>query len=224
MRPNPVMMRLPWMGWLASSSALGAVAWATATVRVPGCSARAPAQTGRKTMPLAVPTQPALRAQLLAMEQRDQQRRVVLGDAGGDPSAALLDQLRAMDAAYAARLRRWLAEGPLPTGQAVGADGMAALWRLVQHADLSLQQALLDHDGQLPGLGGMAPNRHAMLVDRVLQAQGKPQRHGSQFSRDATTGHLAMAPVEGLSGLDALRAQAGLMPMADYAGVLGASH
>ena len=177
-------------------------------------------------MPLDVPTQPALRAQLLAMEQRDQQLRIVLADAGGDSSAALLDQLRAMDTAHVARLRHWLAEGQLPTGQAVGADGMAALWLLVQHADadLSLQQALLGHYGQLPGLGGMAPSRYAMLVDRVLQAQGKPQRYGSQFSRDAATGHLAMAPVEDLSGLDALRAQVGLMPIADYVCVLGASH
>ena len=97
---------------------------------------------------------------------------------------------------------------------------------LVQHADAdpSLQQALLAHYGQLPGLGGMTLGCYAMLVDRVLRAQGKPQRHGSQFSRDAGTGHLVMAPVEDAPGLDALRAQVGLMPIADYACVLGASH
>lgn len=58
---------------------------------------------------------------------------------------------------------------------------MNALWLLVRHADAEprLQQALLDHYGALPQFGGMQGKHYAMLVDRVLRAQDKPQLYGS---------------------------------------------
>jgi hypothetical protein len=58
-----------------------------------------------------------------------------------------------------------------------------------------------------------------MFTDRVLVHRGKPQRYGSQF--DFAGGRLVPAPIEDLPGLDARRAAIGLMPMAEYARMLG---
>lgn len=166
MRPNPVMMRLPWMGWLASSSALGGGGLGHCN------GARAWLQR----------QQPARKR--CRWPYRPSQR---CGRSCWRWSSAISSGVLC-----------WPIPGATPPRRCTTSSG--------------------------PWMRRTPPSRHAMLVDRVLQTQGKPQRHGSQFSRDAATGHLAMAPVEDLSGLDALRAQAGLMPMADYACVLGASH
>lgn len=58
-----------------------------------------------------------------------------------------------------------------------------------------------------------------MLTDRMLLAQGKPQRYGSQFL--IKDGVPTLHPTEDRVGLDARRAAMGLAPIADYACVLG---
>lgn len=173
-----------------------------------------------------VPGQPHKREQLLAMADQDQAIRAQLNAAGVKPDVALLERLRQLDGQHAAQLAQWMAAGNLPTAAQVGSDGMQALWLLVQHADAypALQEQLLAHYSVLPDWGGMGGGRGAMLVDRVLRAQNQPQRFGTQFGRDAASGTLTMDPVEDATDLDAVRAAAGLMPMADYMCVLRAAH
>lgn len=173
-----------------------------------------------------VPSEPHHRAQLLAMADQDQAIREQLNAAAAKPDTALLERLRQLDDQHAAQLAQWMAAGSLPTAARVGSDGMQALWLLVQHADANpaLQEQLLAHYKVLPDWGGMGSSRGAMLVDRVLRAQNKPQRFGTQFGRDAASGALTMDPVEDATVLDAVRAAAGLMPMADYMCVLRAAH
>ena len=55
----------------------------------------------------------------------------------------------------------------------------------------------------------------ALLTDRVLRAQGKPQRYGSQFSEE--NGRRVPQPIEEpLDKLDERRASMGMMPFDDY--------
>lgn len=166
----------------------------------------------------AGPTDPARRQQLLDMARRDQEMRERVFGGGQVPRQEILEQLVAVDRDNSAALRSWLEAGQLPTNAEVGADGMASLWLLAQHADAdpSLQEQLLAHYGALPGFGGMQGSRYAMLVDRVLRAQGKPQRYGSQFIQADAAGMPEMAPLEDPQRLDTLRAEVGLMPIDDY--------
>ncbi|WP_054659858.1 DUF6624 domain-containing protein [Stenotrophomonas pictorum] len=130
------------------------------------------------------PTDPERRRLLRDMAERDREvRERAFGD-GRKPTQGLLDQAAAVDRHNSAVLRSWLDAGQLPTDAAVGADGMSAVWLLAQHADADpvLQAKLLEHYGAVPDFGGIEGRRYAMLVDRVLRAQGKPQRYGSQFT------------------------------------------
>ncbi|MGA0587410.1 DUF6624 domain-containing protein [Dyella sp. KRB-257] len=64
---------------------------------------------------------------------------------------------------------------------------------------------------------GIKNSDFALLTDRVLRAQKKPQRYGTQFVADpAHPGKVVMAPVEDPAHLDERRAEAGLMPISDY--------
>lgn len=132
-------------------------------------------------------------------------------------ATALVDQrLRAVDSANLAWLRPLLGSSGLPTRGAVGADGVEAVLLLIQHADgdpafqarvLPLVEAAF-HAGDLEG------EELAMLTDRVLKAQGRAQRYGTQTTIAA--GVVRFDPIEDSSGVDARRARLGLLPLAAY--------
>ena len=68
--------------------------------------------------------------------------------------------------------------------------------------------------------GAANPSHLAYLTGRVLCAEGKPQRYGTQFwtGIDDTddTGRLHVRPVEDREHLDERRAAVGLGPFAEY--------
>ncbi|MBP1473948.1 hypothetical protein J7I44_06535 [Frateuria sp. MAH-13] len=145
--------------------------------------------------------------------------------AQGTPSQDAMQAVLAVDRDNLAWLKGVVARQGFPTLAQVGAQGMADAWLLAQHADRdSAFQLQLLRTLQARGAdAGVRKQDLAMLTDRVLLAQGKPQRYGTQFKPDAS-GALAMQPVEDEAGLDARRASAGLMPLAIYRCVLGASY
>ena len=55
----------------------------------------------------------------------------------------------------------------------------------------------------------------AYLTDRVLVAEGQPQRYGTQFYTDK--GELKPRPIEDEANVDARRKEVGLPPLAEYA-------
>lgn len=68
---------------------------------------------------------------------------------------------------------------------------------------------------------GIPLSDYAMLTDRVLRHEGKPQRYGSQWTVDAAKpGKLVLEPTEDPTHLDDRRARVGLMPIQDYQCVL----
>lgn len=80
----------------------------------------------------------ALRRELLAMRDRDQELRQQLMAQlrpGESPDQALVEQLQAVDRANTARMQAIVAEHGWPGRSLVGTDGAAAAWLLVQHAD-----------------------------------------------------------------------------------------
>lgn len=160
----------------------------------------------------------ALREQLLQRAGRDQQlRQAVLGAAGSEVDPARWRELQALDADNAAWLRQVLDEHGWPASPLVGHDGAKAAWLLVQHADgdPALQRRALDMMQPAFERGQVDRGDVALLTDRVLLAEGKPQRYGSQFETD-DDGVMRLRPVEDLAGLEARRAAAGLPSMADY--------
>lgn len=107
--------------------------------------------------------------------------------------------------------RGWL--GP----DVVGPTGNTALFLVIQHADLPVQEKYLPMMREAVINGGNASGSSlALLEDRVLMRQGKPQRYGSQVGRDPDTGAYYLIALEDPAGVDERRAIVGLGPLAEY--------
>ena len=158
---------------------------------------------------------PAMQRALLAMMREDQhEREKGFGtNATREAEQALLDG----DARRLSTLHGMLAGG-FPTPRDVGYDGVSAAWLLLQHADADpgFQRRMLDQLLADPERYAVRSDELAMLVDRVLLHEGKPQRYGTQFE-PAQDGSWRPRPIENATQLAALREQAGLMPMETYA-------
>lgn len=159
----------------------------------------------------APPSEPELRERLLEMERIDQQAR------SGDWSPAMIQKMAEADAAHLPQIKRIVADhGGLPGMAQVGGDGLAAAWLLVQHADAdpAFQAEVLAKMAPLVERGEVTAREYALLTDRVLAGQGKPQRYGSQLV--ATDGKWTPKPMEAPEQVDRRRTAIGEMPLADY--------
>ncbi len=146
----------------------------------------------------------ALRAELLAMFERDQSGRTGGPDDEGDR-------------ARTTRLAEIVTEVGWPTESAVGEDGATAAWTIAQHSDLDLdfQRIALAHLEFAVAEGEGSPGNLAYLTDRVAAGAGEPQTYGTQIT--CTPGGAEPAPpLADPDAVDELRAAAGLPPLADY--------
>jgi hypothetical protein len=134
-------------------------------------------------------SRPALQKLLLTMADRDQQAREFMM-AGANTDVANLKetdprivQLFATDASNLRQLEHVITQDGFPTIAMVGRNGLHATWLLIQHADSDpqFQSRMLTAMASSVRRGEMDSNDYALLTDRVLVAQGKPQRYGSQF-------------------------------------------
>ena len=107
-----------------------------------------------------------------------------------------------------------------PHANAVGLAGVNAAFVLVQHAvaDIPFMQSMLPQVMARAEAGELSKGDVAMLTDRLLHREGKPQRYGTQYTttngRDFAS--MKMDPVEDPAHLDERRASMDLMPRADY--------
>lgn len=189
--------------------------------RCPGMSAwvkvqESKAAAKKETSDLVKPSQPALRAELLKMSEEDQKtRNAAIADNGKHP--AISAEVYAVDGRNLSRIKQIDATQGFPTPAQVGKDGVNAAWLLVQHADRdpAFQAHVLDELRPRFRTGDVSAQDFSMLTDRVLAAQGKPQRYGSQF--ETVDGQMRPKPMEAPTEVDQRRAAIGLPSMADYA-------
>lgn len=158
-----------------------------------------------------------LRQALLAREAKDQAAQHAAIAAGGDAWR----QTTPVSEANATWLKAVIAEKGWPGMTRVGRDGAKAAWLIVQHADHdpAFQAQALALMQKASEAGDADPADMALLTDRVLLAQGKPQRYGTQFA-EAGDGVMELRPTEDLKALDARRRAVGLQPLAAYKAML----
>ncbi|MBD7923497.1 hypothetical protein H9658_16235 [Xanthomonas sp. Sa3BUA13] len=155
-----------------------------------------------------------LRRELLARVENDQavRQKVIAEGAGGS-----WEQTVPVDRDNTAWLKKVVAEKGWPTRSMAGEDGSKAAFLIAQHATLdpgfqeqvlALMQAALEQKEADPA-------DFALLKDRVLLHQGKPQLYGTQFGTDPD-GTMFLDTTQDLDGLDARRQAMGLPPIADY--------
>jgi hypothetical protein len=125
-------------------------------------------------------------------------------------------RVRKVDAANTARMKEIIAQYGWPGTSLVGSDGANAAWLLIQHADadVPLQKQCLALLERAARKGEASKTNLAYLTDRVLVAEKKKQRYGTQMQQQG--GKWVPHPVEDEASLDKRRAEVGLPAMAEY--------
>jgi hypothetical protein len=161
-----------------------------------------------------------LRAELEQLGREDQAVREGFGEAAARNDTVYIRRLMAEDSLRTERLREIVRLHGWPGRSLVGEEASKAAWLLLQHSSSNeFQRAMLPLLWEEAERGEIPKSEVAMLNDRVLVREGKPQRYGSSFSmRD---GVFYPDPIEDLDSLEARRAAVGLPPMDVYVKAMG---
>lgn len=154
-----------------------------------------------------------IRQELLGMAAEDLRVRAEL-TADGSLFRGYHPRMRAVHDRHAGRLAQILAADGWPTERQVGVDGAQAAWLIVQHAigQPGFQRQALSTLSAAAARGEVPAWQAAMLEDRILTFEGRPQRYGTQFDWDSA-GQLSPLPIEDRAGLDQRRKALGLRPL-----------
>jgi hypothetical protein len=154
-------------------------------------------------------TNDSLRLVLLALARADQAVRDVPNAADSIRDTGFTRRMALQDAADSGVLQAIMDRYGWPGRTLVGADGASAAWIVAQHI-AGLQHEVLRRMRALPA-GEVSPTDLAMLEDRVLVGDGRPQRYGTQL-----TWANEFRPIEDIAHLDERRAAVGLPPLSVY--------
>ncbi|AKJ06757.1 hypothetical protein ATI61_105271 [Archangium gephyra] len=186
-----------------------------ASLRAEPAFARISEKAAANEAKLMAAQNPQLRDELLRMMEEDQAARRAAGAARFKDTAAN-ERMKAIDLENTARMKEIVAQVGWPTKTLVSERGARAAWLLVQHADqdVAFQRQCLPLLEKSVAAGEGSPMELAYLTDRVLVAEGKPQRYGTQFHQ--VEGKHVPRPIEDEANVDARRAAVGLGTMAEY--------
>ena len=162
-------------------------------------------------------TQPGLRAEILKMEREDQAiRNEIIKNSADHPDKVIEARMAVIDAANTARMKEIVKRYGWPGPELVGADGANAAFLLVQHSpDLAFEQAMLPLLRRSYEGGKLSAWNYALLQDRVLMLEGKPQMYG--MALEPWTGkEPVLYPIEDEANVDKRRAKIGLPPLREY--------
>ncbi|MDP4220704.1 MAG: hypothetical protein Q8916_04000 [Bacteroidota bacterium] len=162
------------------------------------------------------------RTELLQMEKIDQEPRNQASAEGMDSvskDTALWHRMAFVDSTNTKRLRELLGSAAWFTKEEVGSAGLSAAFIIVQHSpDYEFMKRCLPYIEKQARSGDLDMQQYAMLLDRTLMHDNKPQVYGTQFEQ--VNGELVPYKIEDEANLDKRRAEAGLMPMKAYKDLL----
>ncbi len=160
-------------------------------------------------------TDAALRGKLEAMYARDQEAR---GVGTGKPQYTA--KTAEVDRQLTAEMKEMVARHGWPTIAMVGYEASNDAMVMLTHTrDHAWQRSMLPRLERLAAAGKIDGSALAVVVDKELVSEGKPQRYGTQFK--VVDGKMAMIAVEDPEALDARRAVVFLAPIKVYEGDAG---
>jgi hypothetical protein len=155
---------------------------------------------------------PSLASELIAMKDADQEVRRRWIEDRENPE--LKAEVKQVDATNLARLKQIVRRYGWPGKGSLGMKAAGAAWTIAQHADAAFQREVLPLMEKAVAKGDLAPGLYATTIDRVLVADGKPQRYGSQF--DTSEGRCEPLPLEDPAHVDERRSSMGLGSLAEF--------
>ena len=160
-----------------------------------------------------------LRHELLEMARVDQAVRNELIRKGAlQPDPEVERRMAALDLRNTQGVLAIVDQYGWPKPQLVGPDGVEAVLLIVQHAAYEAQKKLFPLIEQAYRAGNVTGDAYALLSDRILVREGKPQMYGTQAKPidQWIGGEAAAYPIDDEAHVDARRAQVGLPPLAVY--------
>lgn len=163
-----------------------------------------------------------LKRELAAIHESDQGPRRAMGPMqqryknGGPQLDSLYQQMQLHDTQNEARVKAIIAQYGWPGPSLVGRDGSSTAFLVLQHSDLATIQQYLPLIRQAAAKGELSKGELALMEDRVLIFQQKPQVYGSQVRSNATTGKMEFFPIADEAHVDERRASMGLGTLAEY--------
>lgn len=130
---------------------------------------------------------------------------------------ALWKEIERNDHRNLLRITKLLDTHGWPTKAEVGATGTQTVFLVIQHSNPTTLAAYLPMARQATERGDLAKSAYALMQDRLLMWQGKPQIYGSQLTGDPKTGKMVFHPIEDEAHVDERRAAIGMEPLASYA-------
>jgi hypothetical protein len=97
----------------------------------------------------------------------------------------------------------------------VGEEGSDAMWKVIQHASLDIQERYLPMIRESVENGSTSRANLAFLEDRIRLYQGKYQIYGTQVVKD-DDGIYKVFPIENPDSVDSRRAELGFEPLVEY--------
>ena len=162
-------------------------------------------------------THTELQKELLSIAKEDQEiRQQLIARGMKSPDQGVLLKMLLIDMKNQARLKAIIAEHGWPTRQMVGTNGVQAAFIILQHAnrDTAFQKRMLPDLKKSYEAGDIRGNHLAMLTDRILVGEGKPQLYGTQANM--VDGKPVFNEIKDPQNLDQRRAEMGLHSHAKY--------
>lgn len=99
----------------------------------------------------------------------------------------------------------------------VGEEGNRAIWLIIQHAPLEIQEKYAPLMEASVKNGESNAGDYAYLIDRIKMRKGEPQIYGSQYRYDRATRERYFYKIANAEGVNARRESVGLFPIEEYA-------
>ncbi|MBU2929724.1 MULTISPECIES: DUF6624 domain-containing protein [Flavobacteriaceae] len=104
----------------------------------------------------------------------------------------------------------------MPSLENVSTEQMSTIWLVFQHADNFHRKKYLPQLKESAENGNIRKSQIALMEDRILMMDGKPQIYGSQISKNQDTGEWMIYDLKEPENVDKRRTEVGLGPLSEY--------
>lgn len=104
----------------------------------------------------------------------------------------------------------------MPTLNEINQNQMSAIWLVFQHADNYHRKKYFPLLKISAENGDLRKSQMAIMEDRILMMDGKPQIYGSQIAQDKENGGWKIYDLQNPETVDKRRAEVGLEPLSNY--------